>query len=94
MASTVQPPPPASSTHSVLLNWTASASAVVGYNVYRATSQNGPFTRLNAAPVTATQYRDSKVTAGATYYYATTAINAQGVESAYSNYVTVQIPQS
>lgn len=93
-AATRQTPLPPTSTHSVLLKWAPSTSAVVGYNVYRATSQAGPYTRLNAAPVTSTQFRDQNVALGATYYYATTSINAQGAESSYSNLVTVTIPNS
>ena len=84
--------PAASPTHSVLLKWAPSTSAVVGYNVYRATSQAGPYTRLNAAPVTSTQFRDQNVALGATYYYATTSLDALGAESSYSNLVTVTIP--
>lgn len=78
--------------HSVTLNWSASSTAGVSYNVYRSSASGGPYTRLNAAPVAQTAYTDSTVQSGSTYYYVTTAINSGGVESAYSNQVTVAIP--
>lgn len=52
---------------SVSLTWSASNdSALVGYHVYRRTS-NGSFTRLTSAPVTGTAFTDSASTSGATY---------------------------
>jgi len=52
----------------VKLNWTASTdSAVLGYNVYRATSASGPFTRLTSSPVAATTYTDTTGFTGAVY---------------------------
>jgi len=38
--------------HSVDVSWDASTPAASGYNVYRATQSGGPFTKLNAAPIT------------------------------------------
>jgi hypothetical protein len=49
------------------LSWTASSDAVAGYHVYRATSPNGPFTRITTTPVTGTQFVDTSATAGLTY---------------------------
>ena len=49
------------------LTWNASPDTVLGYHVYRATSANGPFTRLNSALITSTSFTDSNSTAGATY---------------------------
>ncbi len=49
------------------LTWAASADTVLGYHVYRATSANGPFTRLTSSLVTGTSFTDSNSTAGATY---------------------------
>jgi hypothetical protein len=59
----------------VTLTWTASSGAT-GYNVKRATSSGGPYTQL-AAP-TSTEYSDSSVTNGTTYYYVVSALNAAG----------------
>jgi uncharacterized membrane protein len=76
----------------VTLAWTASVSPVVGYNAYRATQPTGPYTLLNTGLITGTTYLDQTVQSGVTYYYATTAVNAQGVESAYSNQATATVP--
>ena len=78
--------------HSATLNWTASTSTVIGYNVYRGTVSGGPYTLLNPSPVAATQYLDSTVTAGQTYYYVVTAVASGNVQSADSNQVSATIP--
>jgi hypothetical protein len=54
--------------HSVTLDWNASTSAVIGYNVYRGTVSGGPYTPLNSSLVTTTQYQDSSVQSGQTYH--------------------------
>ena len=80
------------STHSVQLSWQASTSNVVGYNVYRGTTDGGPYARINATVVTLLKYTDSSVAGSTTYYYVTTAVDSAGVESAYSNQATAIIP--
>ncbi|MFY9703091.1 MAG: choice-of-anchor D domain-containing protein [Terriglobales bacterium] len=76
---------------SVSLSWDGNGSAV-GYNVFRSNSKAGPFEAINTALDASTSYTDSTVVAGTTYYYATTAVNAQGDQSAYSNISEVVIP--
>ena len=39
-----------------------------------------------------TDYSDATVASGATYYYATTAVNSSGQESVYSNKVKAVVP--
>jgi fibronectin type 3 domain-containing protein len=78
--------------HSVELTWNASTSTVAGYNVYRSTVSGGPYAKINSSLVTALSYIDSTVQMGATYYYVTTAVDAQGNESVYSNQVQAVIP--
>jgi hypothetical protein len=79
--------------NSVTLSWTASTSAVSGYNVYRGTTSNGPYsTQLNSSLVTAVGFTDSTVAAGTTYYYVVTAVNSSNVESVDSNQATAIIP--
>jgi len=78
--------------HSATLNWTASTSSVIGYNVYRGTVSGGPYTKLNSSVVTPTQYVDSTVTAGQTYYYVVTSVASGGVESSDSTQVSATIP--
>lgn len=79
--------------HSVTLNWVASTSPnVTGYNVYRATTSGGPYTRLTANPVAALTYLDTTVLAGQTFYFVVTAVNDSRNESTYSNQATAIIP--
>jgi hypothetical protein len=78
--------------HSVALNWTASTSTVAGYNVYRGSQSGGTYTKVNSSLITGTAFSDSTVQAGQTYYYVTTAVDSNNVESAYSNEVSAVIP--
>jgi len=79
--------------HSVLLQWQASASSgVVGYYVYRGSTASGPYTRLTGSTSSTTSYTDSTVSAGATYYYVVTAVDTDGDESVYSNQAAAAIP--
>jgi hypothetical protein len=80
--------------HSVTLSWSASTSAVVGYNVYRGTASGGPYSRVNSGLDALTAYTDSTVQAGQTYYYVTTAVDGSNGESTYSNEVKAIIPTS
>jgi Abnormal spindle-like microcephaly-assoc'd, ASPM-SPD-2-Hydin/HYDIN/CFA65/VesB-like, Ig-like domain len=78
--------------HSVALNWSASATAVTGYFVYRGTVSGGPYSKLFAYVDTAPNYKDSSVADGQTYYYVVTSVDTSNVESAYSNQVSATIP--
>ena len=74
------------SVHSVSLTWTASTSPnVTGYNVYRAATSVGPYTKLTSLPVAVTNYTDNAVLSGQTYYYVATAVDKDNNESAYSS---------
>lgn len=76
---------------SVALTWSDSGQ-VSGYNVYRGTTSGGPYpTKLNSSLVPQTNFTDSTVQSGMTYYYVTTAVN-NGQESAYSNPASASIP--
>jgi hypothetical protein len=78
--------------HSADLTWQEGDSTVVGYNVYRGTVSGGPYQRVNTALEASTNYTDSTVAAGATYYYVTTAVNGSGTESLHSNEAKAVIP--
>jgi len=78
--------------HSVALSWSDSGTGLSGYNIYRSTVSGGPYTKINSAVVVPTSDTDSTVTAGATYYYAVTAVGTSGGESAYSNQITAAVP--
>jgi cellulose 1,4-beta-cellobiosidase len=60
----------------VNLSWSASAGAD-SYNVKRGTTNGGPYTTI-APDLTGTSFADNGVTAGTTYYYVATAVNAGG----------------
>jgi len=78
--------------HSATLTWTASTSGVAGYNVYRGVQSGGPYTRINSVLEAPTNYVDNTVQPGCTYYYVVTAVDSNGLESAYSNEVVAVIP--
>ena len=82
-------PPPQ---HSVNLSWNPSTSGAVGYNVYRGNVSGGPYTEINPTLDPSTTYTDSTVVGGQTYYYVSTAVDASGVESGFSNQVKATIP--
>ena len=82
-----------SSSHTVDLSWDAGAENIVGYNVYRGTVQ-GTYQQINTALDSSTNYTDSTVASGTTYYYVTTEVNAKGEESGYSNVAKAVIPSS
>ena len=59
----------------VALAWTASAGAT-SYNVKRSTTNNGPYSTVNSPTVT--NYTDSGLANGTTYYYVVSAVGAGG----------------
>jgi hypothetical protein len=78
--------------HSVLLNWTASTSpSITGYNIYRGTISGGPYSKIFSMDQN-TDYTDSTVANGTTYYYITTAVDSNSQESGYSNQAQAVIP--
>jgi hypothetical protein len=85
---------PASAQHSVNLTWTASSDAAenpsLAYNIYRASTCIGPFTKLNVSPLAATAYLDAAVLSGSYCYQVTSVL--RGVESAASNQAAALIP--
>lgn len=79
-------PPPARlvvnpTTEGALLSWEASEDVdVLGYHVYRAADAMGPFTRLTADPLAATDYTDAATTAG-TWTYMVRAVKLEATGS-------------
>jgi hypothetical protein len=78
--------------HSGTLNWTASTSTVIGYDVYRGTVSGGPYTKINSSVDATTTFTDATVQAGQTYYWIVTAVNSSNVQSTDSNEVSATIP--
>lgn len=73
----------------VALDWDDNTETDLdGYNVYRSETPGGPYTKLNGALVTASDYLDLAVVNGTTYYYVVTAVDQASNESAYSTDVS------
>jgi len=68
----------------VQLTWNA-VSGAAGYRVYRSPVTGGGYTALFDAPLAGTNYTDTDVVNGRTYYYVVTALDALGNESGWSN---------
>jgi fibronectin type 3 domain-containing protein len=60
----------------VSLSWSASTGAAT-YNVKRSTTNGGPYNTAVASP-TVTNYTDTTLTNGTTYYYVVSAVNTAG----------------
>jgi len=81
------------SSYSVELSWSASTSSdVLGYNLFRSTTNGGPYTQINPIVIAGTTYQDTSVAAGKTYYYVTTTVSGSGKQSAYSTQTSAAIP--
>jgi hypothetical protein len=78
--------------HDVVLSWNASASPVIGYNIYRGQVSGGPYTKVTSAPVGVASGVDSTVQSGSTYYYTVTSIDSSNMESGFSNETSAIIP--
>src|SRR5207245_5834984 len=78
--------------HTVGLSWTPSSSTVAGYNVYRGGVSGGPYTRISSSLDTLASYTDTSVQSGQTYYYVTTAVDSNSVESGHSNEASAFVP--
>lgn len=66
------PAPPsnlsAAGSSNVVLNWTGSADATLGYHIYRSPSPNGYFTRINPTPISGTTFTDFNAARGTNFY--------------------------
>jgi hypothetical protein len=87
-------PAAAPSSHSVSLNWDASASSVVGYHVYRSSLSGGPYARISGSTVSALNYNDPTVQSGTRYFYVVSALDSSGTESAYSHEAAADVPNN
>ncbi|MCB0128622.1 MAG: hypothetical protein KDE58_40430, partial [Caldilineaceae bacterium] len=73
------------------LSWTQDDFDLLsGFNLYRATSQDGTYIRLNASIIPPDQrtYRDTAVTPGQPYFYKFTIVKSDMSESDFSNVAT------
>ncbi|HPF37433.1 MAG TPA: M64 family metallopeptidase [Phycisphaerae bacterium] len=69
----------------ITLDWDDNSEPnLLGYHVLRATTSGGPYTRINSALVTSSDYSDMGLTNGVTYYYVVLARDANGNDGAQS----------
>jgi hypothetical protein len=68
----------------VQTNWTAVAGAA-GYNIYRSTTDGGPYTKIASVPASQRLYIDRGLTNNTTYYYVVRPAALNGSESCQSN---------
>jgi len=74
------------------LLWAPDTDAdLAGYNVYRR-EDGEPLTKMNAELVKSPAYRDTKVASGKTYFYAVSAVDLRGNESAKSAETSERVP--
>jgi hypothetical protein len=73
----------------VSLNWNDNIEFdLAGYNVYRSTTSGGGYSKLNGPLLTASDYIDSNVINGTTYYYIVKAVDTSSNESSPSGEVS------
>jgi hypothetical protein len=74
--------------HSITIGWTYTQGAdlATGFNVYRATTSGGPYTKLTATPlsINTLTFMDITGVGGTKYFYVVTAVDIGGFESANS----------
>lgn len=67
---------------SVSLDWDDNTdSDLQGYNIYRSTDSGTNYVLLNTSVIVLSEYTDSNVVAGTTYYYVVTAVDTSSNES-------------
>ena len=68
-------------TNKVTLSWAQNDYEVLGgYNLYRSTSEDSGFAKLNTSVLTGTSYEDTDVEPGVMYYYYFKVVNTEGNE--------------
>jgi fibronectin type 3 domain-containing protein len=73
----------------VLLDWNNNTELdLAGYNIYRSTTSGSGYVKLNSTLLTSSNYTDTNVVNGTTYYYVVTAVDTAGLESVNSSEVS------
>jgi hypothetical protein len=75
----------ASASGQTALSWTASPDATLGYNVYRAETDAGPFTRITSSPIDAVAFTDTSAPAGTNIYMVRAAKIQNSPSGTYTN---------
>jgi FlgD Ig-like domain len=74
----------------VRVRWNANTEPdLAGYHVYRAATSSGPFNRIDGATVTGVEFVDTSAPDSASLWYAVSAVDATGNESARSGALQV-----
>ncbi|MEO6434352.1 MAG: hypothetical protein ABIP55_01135, partial [Tepidisphaeraceae bacterium] len=69
----------------IVLSWNANSEGdLAGYNVYRSTSANGTFTKLNGGLLSGTSFNDTTAPAGEQSFYRVTAVDLNANESTFA----------
>ncbi len=77
--------------NSILVDWEDYGTKdFLGYNLYRATSPEGTWQKI-ASLLKASEYEDTNVLQGISYYYRVTVVNQRGVEGQPSNVLSAQL---
>jgi len=75
-------------TGTVSLDWNDNGeSDLAGYTLYRGTNSGGPYSAVNGSLLAVSQFTDSGLTGGVTYWYVVTASDGSGNESVSGNEV-------
>jgi len=70
----------------VILDWANNSEPdLAGYNVYRGTTNGGPYSKVNSSLVTTSAYTDTGLANGTPYFYVVTAVDLSTNQSANSN---------
>ncbi len=66
----------------IMLNWNNNTEFdLAGYNAYRSITSGGGYVKLNDSLLTSSDYNDTNVSDGTTYYYVVTGVDTMGLES-------------
>lgn len=84
------PPPPPPTTHTVTVEWAASSSTVSSYRIYRSSVSGSAYMQIGSTNLLT--WNDPTVQNGNTYFYVSTAVDAGGNESDFSNEASAVIP--
>lgn len=76
----------------IRLKWEESPQGAQGYRVYRSSEPGGPYQPISTGGVNSAEYTDSGVAAGHTYYYVVTSVDANNLESEFSEQITAAVP--
>lgn len=72
-----------------ILTWTPPAGDISGYNVYRTATSGSNYEKINSDLLQVTEYTDPGLANGTPWYYAISAVDQYGRETAFSSEVTV-----